>query len=154
MISSIACSPPASAPFTSPLSNEANGSFVFHSGCCGASVFTRSSAKNNWKYIGCSHQSVPSLSKVAIRSGGGTKSGEPSFVTFSTKSIIDFFAAPSFHEGRGPVPSEVEGSCARAMVVISANALTSATAKRFLVWFVFIVFFSASLFFHIDFHLP
>ena len=32
-------SPPASAPFTSPLSSEAKGSFSFHSGCCGASSF-------------------------------------------------------------------------------------------------------------------
>ena len=29
------CSPPASAPFTSPLSSDANGSLSFHSGCCG-----------------------------------------------------------------------------------------------------------------------
>ena len=49
MISTIAFSPPASAPFTSPLSNEANGSLVFHSGCCGASAFTRSSAKSELK---------------------------------------------------------------------------------------------------------
>src|SRR5213080_4852182 len=99
MISSIACSPPESAPFTSPLSNEANGSFVFHSGCWGASAFTRSSAKKSWKYIGCSHQSVPSLSKVAMRSLGGTKSDEPSFVTFSTNAMMAFFGAVSFHEG-------------------------------------------------------
>ena len=45
MSSRIAWSPPASAAFTSPLSSEANGSLVFHSGCCGASAFTRSSAK-------------------------------------------------------------------------------------------------------------
>ena len=100
-ISTIACSPPASAAFTSPLSSEANGSFVFHSGCCGASAFTRSSAKSNWKYIGCSHQSVPSLSKVAMRSAGGTKSGEPSFVTFSTNSTMAFFGAVSFQDGSG-----------------------------------------------------
>src|SRR4029077_1315417 len=54
-----------------------------------------------WKYIGCSHQSVPSLSNVAIRSGGGTKSGEPSFVTFSTKETMACLAGPSFHEGSG-----------------------------------------------------
>ena len=100
-IFAIAGSPPASAPFTSPLSKEANGSFVFHSGCCGASAFTRSSAKRNWKYIGCSHQSVPSLSNVAMRSATGTKSGEPSLVTFSTKATIAFFGAVSFQEGSG-----------------------------------------------------
>src|SRR5437764_13700889 len=49
MISSMVRLPPASAAFRSPLSNDANGSFVFHSGCCGASVFTRSSAKKIWK---------------------------------------------------------------------------------------------------------
>ena len=97
----MAGSPPASAPFTSPLSNEANGSFVFHSGCFGASAFTRSSAKRSWKYIGCSAQSVPSLSNVAMRSAGGTKSGEPSFVTFATNAMMDCLVFPSFHEGRG-----------------------------------------------------
>src|SRR5213592_2275276 len=39
-ISRSAWSPPASAVFMSPLSSEANGSLVFHSGCCGASAFT------------------------------------------------------------------------------------------------------------------
>ena len=74
-ISAIARSPPASAPSTSPLSSEANGSLSFHSGCCGASAFTRSSAKRSWKYIGCSAQSVPSLSNVAMRSAAGTNLG-------------------------------------------------------------------------------
>ena len=54
-----------------------------------------------WKYIGCSAQSVPSLSNVAMRSAGGTKSGEPSFVTFATKSTMAFFGLPSFHDGSG-----------------------------------------------------
>ena len=71
----MAGSPPASAALRSPLSSEANGSLSFHSGCCGASAFTRSRAKASWKYIGCSAQSVPSLSKVAMRSARGTKSG-------------------------------------------------------------------------------
>ena len=47
---------------------------------------TRSSAKASWTYIGCSHQSVPSLSNTAMRSATGTKAGEPWFVTFATKS--------------------------------------------------------------------
>jgi hypothetical protein len=34
-----------------------------------------------------------------MRSAGGTKSGEPSPVTAATKSSIDCFVAPSFHEG-------------------------------------------------------
>ena len=85
----------------SPLSSEANGSWSFHSGCCGASAFTRSRAKTSWKYIGCSAQSVPSLSKMAMRSAGGTKSGLPALVTFSTKSTMDCLAAPSFQDGSG-----------------------------------------------------
>ena len=88
------------AVFKSPLSSEANGSLVFHSGCCGASVFTRSKAKNDCTGSGCSHQSVPSLSKVAIRFGSGTKSGEPSFVTFATKSTMAFFASAVVPRGQ------------------------------------------------------
>jgi PAS domain S-box-containing protein len=83
------------------LSNDANGSFVCHSGCCGARVLMRSIAKKNWKYIGCSAQRQPSLSNVAMRSASGTKSDEPSFDTFSTKVMIDCLGAVSFHEGRG-----------------------------------------------------
>ncbi len=40
---------------------------VFHSGCCGARAFTRSMANASCVYIGCSVQSVPSLSNVAMR---------------------------------------------------------------------------------------
>jgi hypothetical protein len=43
--------------------------------------------------------------------------GEPSFVTFSTKAVMAFFAAPSFHEG--------SGSWARTMA-----ALAKASASR------------------------
>ena len=50
--------------------------------------------------MGCSDQSVPSLSKVAIRSEAGTKSGPPSFVTLSTNSTMALFAGPSFQDGR------------------------------------------------------
>ena len=50
--------------------------------------------------------SVPSLSKVAMRSGTGTKSGEPSFVTLATKSPIAFFVGPSFHDGSGSLAPE------------------------------------------------
>jgi hypothetical protein len=57
----------------------------------------------NWKYNGFSDHSVPSLSNVAIRSAGGTKSGEPGVVTFFTKVMIDSFALPSFQDGRGSV---------------------------------------------------
>jgi hypothetical protein len=43
------------------------------------------------------------LSKVAIRSGTGTKDGEPSCVTFATKLTIPCFVGPSFQDGRGSV---------------------------------------------------
>ncbi len=55
----------------------------------------------NWKYIGCSAHNVPSLSKVAMRSAGGTNSGEPLFVTFATNWMMDCLAFPSFHDGSG-----------------------------------------------------
>lgn len=95
------CSPVSANVFMSPSSAALNGCVSFHSGCCGANAFTRSSAKASWVYIGCSTHNVPSLSKVAMRSAGGTKSGEPSRVTAATKSSIDCFVAPSFHEGSG-----------------------------------------------------
>ena len=83
---------PAARTFAiSPFSRDANGSFAAHSGCFGASAFTRSSAKRSWNGSGFSVHSVPSLSNVAMRSGTGTKSDEPSFVTLATKSPIAFF---------------------------------------------------------------
>ncbi len=48
-----------------------------------------------------------------MRSGTGTKSGEPGFVTFSTKAMMDCLALPSFHDG--------SGSAARATVVVKAQ---------------------------------
>ena len=43
---------------------------------------------------------MPSWSKVAIRSSGGTKSGLDLSVVAFTKSTIACFAGPSFQEGR------------------------------------------------------
>ena len=54
-----------------------------------------------------------------MRSGTGTKFGEPSLVTFSTKVTMAFFGAVSFQEG--------SGSAARETVVVSAIAQRSAT---------------------------
>src|SRR3954454_19337894 len=51
--------------------------------------------------MGCSHQRVPSLSNVAMRFSGSTKSGLPSLVTFSTNAMIDCLARPSFHDASG-----------------------------------------------------
>ncbi len=98
-ISAAPFSPAAATPAMSPFSSDAKGSFVCHSGCWGAIALTRSMAKKAWKYIGCSAHSVPSLSNTAMRSGSGTKSGEPAFVTRSTKATTAFFGAASFHEG-------------------------------------------------------
>ena len=38
---------------------------------------------------------------VAMRCSAGTKSALPGVVTRETKSVMDFFTAPSFHEGSG-----------------------------------------------------
>ena len=51
--------------------------------------------KSSWIGIGFSHQRVPSLSNVAMRSDGGTKFG-PSSVTERTKSRIASLLLPSF----------------------------------------------------------
>ena len=79
------------------------GCLAFHSGCSGASLTTRSRAKASCVYMGCSTHRVPSLSKVATRSDGWTKSAEPSRVTAATKSKIDCLARPLFQDGRGSV---------------------------------------------------
>src|SRR5262245_34233704 len=95
------CSPALASAFMSPSMAAWKGCLPFHSGCVEASSLTRSRAKTSWTYIGCSHQSVPSLSKVAMRCSGGTKSGLPSAVTLATKSVIARFVAPSFQDGSG-----------------------------------------------------
>ena len=66
--------PPPRAAFMSPASTDLNGSVVFHSGCCGARRLTRRRRRPLEVERLLAH-SVPSLSKVAMRSGDGTKSG-------------------------------------------------------------------------------
>ncbi len=56
--------------------------------------------KSAWMGSGFSHQSVPSLSKVAILAGPGTNES-PSSVTDRTKPRIASFAGPGRHEGSG-----------------------------------------------------
>jgi len=69
-----------------------------------------------------------------MRSAGRTKSGEPSLVTFATKSTMDCFALPSFHDG--------SASAVCAMVVVKASAQTITAARRFGMRVVFrVVFF-------------
>jgi hypothetical protein len=100
-------SPPASAAFMSPSRTPLKGCVVLHSGCFGANAFTRSRAKASWKDIGCSDHRVPSLSKTAIRSATGTKSGLPSDATRFTKSTIARFDATSFHDASGSAAADV-----------------------------------------------
>ena len=57
--------------------------------------------KASWTYMGCSTQRVPSLSKVAMRWSGGTKSGEPMWVTRCTKFVIVCLGEVLFQEGSG-----------------------------------------------------
>src|SRR5688572_29885244 len=61
----------------------------------------RSMANRIWKYSGCSAHRQPSLSKVAMRSANGTKSGEPCFVTRSTNATIACLGAVLFQDGSG-----------------------------------------------------
>src|ERR1700758_5432285 len=57
-----------------------------------------------------------------MRSSGLTKSGEPSFVTRSTKSMMAFFDAVSFHDGNGSCARTIEGT---------QNATTSVSLMNF-----------------------
>jgi hypothetical protein len=66
------------------------------------------------------------LSKTTMRRGTGTKSGEPSRVTAVTKSTIDCFAAPSFHDGSGAVDIAV---CARTKLGSSDADKAGSTAR-------------------------
>src|SRR5450432_2274075 len=72
--------------------------------------------------MGCSAHNVPSLSKVATRSAGGTKSAEPCFVTRSTKSKMAFLGAVLFQDGS----ESVTGVCS----VGEAGGCASADAGR------------------------
>src|SRR5438034_2482726 len=87
----------------SPESMVLNGSTFLSSGFSFTSAPTRSRQYIACEYIGCSTQSVPSWSKVATRSTGGTNFGLPCVVVACTNSTIACFAAPSFHEGSGSV---------------------------------------------------
>ena len=101
-ISTSPFSPASASALWSPSSTALNGCFSFHSGCLSASRLDAVEGERDLRRTsGCSHQSVPSLSNTAIRSAGGTKSGEPSFVTFATNAVIAFFGAVSFHDGSG-----------------------------------------------------
>src|SRR5262249_54473639 len=99
-----------------PESTVLNGSSALRPGFSAASVGTRSRQYIIWLYIGCSTHSVPSWSKVAMRSSGGTKFGFARSVVDRTKSRIACFAGPSFHEA-----SSFAGACAREAVARKAG---------------------------------
>ena len=94
-ISSIARSPPASALYRHR--EHRRGSFSFHSGCWGASAFTRS-RKMNWNYLGFRS----TVSVVAQRRRFAHQVGRSQtslLVTLSTNSTTDFLGAPAFQDG-------------------------------------------------------
>src|SRR5689334_22723808 len=64
---------------------------------------TRSRIYITWLYTGCSTQSVPSWSKVAMRCCAGTKVGFDWSLTACTNSTIACLVPPSFQEGNGSV---------------------------------------------------
>ena len=107
-------SPAAATAFMSPSSSALNGSLSSTPDASAPAPSRGRWRTATWKYIGCSHQSVPSLSKVAMRSATGTKSGPPCVVTRATKSGIDFFAAPSFQDGSGSPPAAARRHRSRA----------------------------------------
>ena len=59
--------------------------------------------------MGCSTQVVPSWSKVAMRSSGGTNFGLFLSVVVLTKSRIACFAGPSFQDGSGSAKAVAAG---------------------------------------------
>ena len=79
------------------------GSTFLSSGFALTTAGTRSRQYITCEYIGCSTHSVPSWSKVAMRSAGGTNLGLPCVVVACTNSTIACLAGPSFHEGSGSV---------------------------------------------------
>src|SRR5438128_8285852 len=100
-----------------------NGCFSFQSGCCGASLPTRSSANIPCAYKGCSVQSVPSWSNVAMRSPGSTYFGLDLAVVSLTNETIACFADPLFHDGKG-------SPCVCAFAIPNGAATSVNTALR------------------------
>ena len=81
----------------------------------------RSRVKTTSTYMGCSHHSVPSLSKVAMRSGAGTKSGLPGRVVSCTSLTIAALTGPSFHDGSGSVTGDVVAQPASSSATIHSD---------------------------------
>ena len=101
MIASTPFSPAAATPAMSPLSSEANGSLVFHSGCSGAMRLHAIEGKQDLKR----HRLLGPERAVVVERGNALghrhEVRRPSLVTGSTKSTIAFLAPGSFQEGSG-----------------------------------------------------
>src|SRR3954469_627430 len=141
MISIRPLSPEAINVLRLPSSTALNGCLVVQSGLSGASSLVRASAKASCTYIGCSHQRVPSLSKVATRPDVSTKSGLPDVVTRETKFVIEALTSPLFQDGSGSVlacASNVAGRSGPITVGIAASA--ESRTRRLIVPFEFIDF--------------
>src|ERR1700733_5920 len=115
----------------SPASTDWNGSFSFHSGCCGAISPRRFSANIACAYIGCSVQSVPSWSNVATRSWGSMYLELDFSVVSFTNVRIASFAGPLFHDGKGSlwacapsVPSNTRHSASAALAIQRRRTVT------------------------------
>jgi hypothetical protein len=92
----------ARSPFRISITVE-NGTILASPGFAFARAGTCSSAYSTNEYNGCSTHSVPSWSKVAMRSSGGTNFELPGVVVACTKATMACLDAPSFHDGSGSV---------------------------------------------------
>ncbi|MNK98662.1 hypothetical protein D3C87_1190320 [compost metagenome] len=91
-------SPDLATAAWSPCKTAMKGCRLYQSGWDGASACTSSRENITWKYMGCSLHSVPSLSKTAMRSWTGTKSGLPGSVTAFTKATMAVLDGPSVQD--------------------------------------------------------
>src|SRR6516225_5181534 len=85
-------------------------------------VGTRSKQYTNCVYIGCSTHRVPSWSKVATRSAGGTNLTLDGSVVRWTNSTIACLAAPAFHEASGSFCAQARVLSARPKAAIIGRA--------------------------------
>src|SRR4051794_10120883 len=95
--------------FLSSSRKALNGCLDFKDWFFSAASLRRCIAKR-LSMTGCSAHRVPSLSNVAIRSSGATKSGVPRTVNFLMKAIMSFFGAVSLQDGSGSDATFLAGS--------------------------------------------
>src|SRR4051812_2237867 len=119
----------------SPLCAAFHGWRSHSSGSASAIFASRRRMKSPWIGSGCSHQSVPSLSKTATRSGTGTGSDPSVPETFATNSTIARFDGPSFHVGSGSLTGHHRGGFALEVNVrfaahVDGDAIDRAAGER------------------------